>query len=58
MEVEWLFADVTPVGSHDSAERSILRMILGIFWPIMAAFVAGEPVCDVETPLLIPNTFT
>ena len=46
--------DVTSVGSPDRAERAILGMILGVFWPIQAVFVAREPLCDVGTPPLIP----
>ena len=48
--LEWLFADVTPVGSPDRAECDILGMLLDGFWPIQAAFVVGEPLCDVGIP--------
>ena len=50
MIIEWLLADVTPVRSPDRAERDILGMILGVFWPIQVVFVTGEPLCDVGTP--------
>ena len=43
LKIEWLFADVTPVGSPDRAERDILEMILDIFWPIQVAYVVREP---------------
>ena len=36
--------------SPDRAERDVLCMILGVFWPIQATFVAGEPLCDVGIP--------
>ena len=56
MKLEWLIADVIPVGSPDRAERVILGVILGVywaiqgvFWSIKAVFVVGEPLCDVGT---------
>ena len=59
MKTEWfLFADVTPVRSPVRAECDILGVNLDIFWPIQAVFVAGEPLCDAENPLLSPNKFT
>ena len=52
MTLEWLFADVTPVGSPDRAEHAGLGMILGVFWPIQVIFVieSGKPLCDVRIP--------
>ena len=51
MNIEWLNTDVTAVGCPDRAERAILGVILaGLFWPIKAICVAGEPLCDVGTP--------
>ena len=47
MKKEWLAANVTPVVSPDRAERAILGMILDVFCPIQAMFVAGELLCDV-----------
>ena len=46
MTLEWLFADVTPVGSPDRAERAVSGMISGVFWPFQAIFVTGKPLCD------------
>ena len=46
MKIEWLVADVTPVGSPDRAECA---MYFGddfgwaLFWPIQAVFTVGEP---------------
>ena len=48
IKTEWLVADVTPVGFPDRVERDILEMILDNFWPIQAAFVVGEPLCEIE----------
>ena len=49
-EMEWLVTDVTAVVYPERAERGIFEVILGIFWPIQASFVAGEPVCVVGIP--------
>ena len=46
-----VITNVTTAGSPDSAERDNLRMILEIFWPVQAAIVVGEPLCDLGTPL-------
>ena len=45
--MELLVANVTFVGSPDRAERDILGMLFDVFWSIQAAFVVGEPLCDV-----------
>ena len=59
MLIEWLIADVTSVGSPARAGGVILGMILGVFWPVQTAIVAGKPLCDVlRNPLLSPNNFT
>ena len=50
MKIEWLVADVTPVWFPDRAERDILGIILGVYWPIHAVLVVREPLCDVGTP--------
>ena len=47
MKTEWLVTNVTSVGSTDRAERAIFLGFLGIFRPIQAVFVAGEPLFDV-----------
>ena len=61
MKIEWLIADETVVGSLDRAERDvgpparakrdIFLVILDVFWPIQATFMAGNPLCDVRFPL-------
>ena len=50
MNIEWSVADVIPVRFTARAKRDILGMILDVFWPIKAAFVVGEPLCDVAIP--------
>ena len=52
MKIEWLVADVTAVGSIDTAERAILGVFMTgrLSWPIQVIFVAGEPLCGVGTP--------
>ena len=50
MKREELVADVKPDRSPDRAECDILGMLLDGFWPIQAAFVVGEPLCDVGIP--------
>ena len=50
MKIEGLVDDETTVGSSDRAGRAILGILLGVFWPIQAMFVAGELLCDVRTP--------
>ena len=50
MKIEWLVTDVSAVGSPDRVQRSILGVILGVFWPIQAAFVVEELPCDLEIP--------
>ena len=60
MEIKWLVADITSVGSPDIAERAILAggdFGWALFWPIQAIFVDREPLCGVGTPLLSPNKF-
>ena len=46
MKIKWLVANVTAVGSPDR----VYRANFGGRGPIQAVFVAGEPLCDVETP--------
>ena len=50
MKTKWFVVNVTAVGSPDRAERAIFWVSLGIFWPIQALFVVGEPLCGVGTP--------
>ena len=50
MKTEWLFDDVTAVGSPDRADRSILGMVFGVFLSIQATFVVGGALCDIGTP--------
>ena len=50
MKIGWLFSDVTAAGPPDRAERDIFGMFLGVFWPIQATFVVGEPLSDVGIP--------
>ena len=33
LKKEWLFADVTVVGSHDKEDRDFFGMISSVFWP-------------------------
>ena len=46
MKVEWIFTNVTVVGSPEKAEHDNLGMILDVFRPIEATDVVGEPLCD------------
>ena len=48
MKIEWLVATATAAGSPDRVEHDILGMILEVFRPGQAAFVAGKPLCDVR----------
>ena len=50
MKPEWLVTNVAAVESPDRAERAILGVILGVFWPIRANCVIGEPHGDVRIP--------
>ena len=47
---DWLSTNVTRVGSPDRAECDILGVILGVFWPIQATIVVGQPRSDFEVP--------
>ena len=49
MKTEWLSTNVTAIGSPSRA-KSVFWAILGAFWLIWVAIVAGEPLCDLETP--------
>ena len=49
--MEWLVTNATSMESAARAKRAILGIILAIFWPIQAAFMVGEPLCDVRIPL-------
>ena len=50
MKLEWLSTNVRAAGSPARAESKIFRVNLVIFWLIQAAFVVGEPLCDLEIP--------
>ena len=60
MKLEWLVANVTPVGSSDRTKHAILGMILtGRFLLlIQAVFVVGEAFSGVGHPILSPSNFT
>ena len=48
MIIEWLFANVTPVGSPARAECDIFRDgFKHFFWSVQAVFVVWKPVFDV-----------
>ena len=47
MKIEWLRTNVTAVGSP---ARVASDGDFRVFWPVEAAFVVGEPICDLETP--------
>ena len=51
MKIEELIANATAVGSPALAERDVLEMNLGVFWPVQAAIVVGEPFCDLGITL-------
>ena len=42
MKIEWSVTDVTVVESPDRAERSILGVILSVFWSILAVLWPGS----------------
>ena len=54
MKIECLDANVAAVRPPDSAERAVLGsgddFGLTFCWPMQAAFVIEEPLCDVGTP--------
>ena len=50
MEIEWLIANVTAVGSPTRSESAVFCVSFDVFWPIWATLVVGEPLCDIETP--------
>ena len=45
-----LIANITADGSPAGAESAVCRVIFDALWQIMGPFVAGEPLCDLETP--------
>ena len=49
MKLKWFVADVSAPGSPDRADHAILEVLLAerCFLPIQAAFVVGDPLCDV-----------
>ena len=50
MKPQRLIANAKPDGSPDRAERAILRVLLGLFCPIQATVVVGEPLCGARIP--------
>ena len=50
MKLEWLVSNLTAVGFSARAESDFFEVILGVFWPIQAAFVVGQPLCDLQIP--------
>ena len=46
MKIEWLLTNVTSVTSLAGAEGDFFDVILNVFWPIQAALVVEEPLCD------------
>ena len=42
MNIEWLIANETSVGSPDRVERGIFRVILDVLWPIQTTSVVRE----------------
>ena len=48
IKLEWLTTHVTAVGLLTKAECENFQVILDVCRPIQAAFVIGEPVCDLE----------
>ena len=52
MKTEWLVTNVTAIGFPASAESELFWVILDLFWLIRAAFVVGEPLCELEMPSL------
>ena len=50
MKIEWLVANEISVGSPARVEHGIFGVIFDVFWLIQAAFMVGEPICDVRIP--------
>ena len=58
MQIEWLFANVTPVGWPARAKHDILSTILEVFWPNSGCFCAHGATLSCRNPLLSTNIFT
>ena len=56
MKIEWLNTNMTAIGSPAKAESEIFWVVLGVFLPIWAAIVVGEPLCELETPSWVLRT--
>ena len=50
IKIECLVTNLTAVRSPVSAESEGFWVIFDFFWPIWAAFVVWEPLCDLESP--------
>ena len=48
MNMKWFIADSKAIGSPARADSDFLGYF-GVFWQSWAAFVAGEPLCGLET---------
>ena len=48
MKIKWFVANVTTIGSPDTAEHTIWGVVLAVrFWPIQAVFAVGKRLSDV-----------
>ena len=51
LKIEWLVANVTPVGSPARAEHDVLGLLLlDVGWPIQAIFLVEKSLCDIAIP--------
>ena len=53
MKTEWLVTNMTAIGFPARAESEFFGVVLDVFWPIRAAFVVGEPLCELEMSSLV-----
>ena len=53
MKIVWFISDITAVGyrTHMSKKCCFFWVILTFVWPIRVTFVAGDSLCDLETPV-------
>ena len=52
MKTGWLVTNMTAIWFPVRAESELFWVILDVFWLIRAAFVVGEPPCELEMPSL------
>ena len=58
LKIEWLVTNVTPVGSRDRAEHTVLVWFwLGVFLVASGDFCGRRAILWWRTPLLSPNNF-